>query len=96
MNVGAKHKESALLRFLTLTWLSICADVTVEGNTPSQGELDSVLSTAGLLSPTSGVVPATPRLSLSGEPTTPSGRGYQADPLTRWGSFTQEQLAAFG
>ena len=80
----------------------MCADSMVEGSVaqsptgPAQGKLGSALSTAGLLLPTSSIVPATPRLSLSGEASTPGSRGYLADPVTRWGSFTQEQLAAFG
>lgn len=94
MTIGAKHREYELL---CNTWLSMCAGLmVVEGRVPSQGELESVLSTAGLLLPTLSVVPATPRLSLSGEAATPGSRGYLADPVTRWGSFTQEQLAAFG
>lgn len=75
---------------------SMVESSTAQG--PSQAELESVVSTAGLLSPTSSIVPATPRLSLSqsGDITSPGSRGYLADGVTRWGSFTQEQLAAFG
>lgn len=79
----------------------MCAGSVAEGSTaqgPPQADLESVVSTAGLLSPTSGMVPATPRMSLSqsGDITSPGSRGYLADGVTRWGSFTQEQLAAFG
>ncbi|DBA91536.1 TPA: hypothetical protein ACH3X1_003159 [Trebouxia sp. C0004] len=57
-------------------------------------------STAGLLSPTSSTsfapaTPATHRLSTT-QGSEPDNRGNLADGLTRWGSFTQEQLAAFG
>ena len=61
-------------------------------------EADTARSTAGLLSPDSSAVvgtPATPHLSVS-QASEPGNRGYLADGITRWGSFTQEQLAAFG
>ena len=54
---------------------------------------------ANLLSPTAStsfpMSPPTPRISVS-QASDPGSRGYLADGVTRWGSFTQEQLAAFG
>ena len=76
---------------------SICAGFMAADGAQSQPqvELESMQSTAGLLYPTSSTIPGTPRQSMSVEPAAPS-RGYLADGVTRWGSFTQEQLAAFG
>ena len=52
-----------------------------------------------MLSPTaSNSFPMTPNsahISMS-QASDPGSRGYLADGVTRWGSFTQEQLAAFG
>lgn len=76
------------------------AGVTVEETVGTPAEPDTARSTAGLLSHTSSTsfapaTPATPR-SATKQGSEPGNRGYLADGVTRWGSFTQEQLAAFG
>ena len=74
----------------------LAAAQTVE----TSAEPDTARSTAGLLSPTSSTsfAPDSPTTlrQPSHQGTEPGNRGYLADGLTRWGSFTQEQLAAFG
>lgn len=74
----------------------VCCATGLTVEVPS--EPDTARSTAGLLSPDSSAMvgtPATPHLSVS-QASEPGNRGYLADGITRWGSFTQEQLAAFG
>jgi len=81
-------------------WCCCTTGLTGEEAVGTPAEPNTARSTAGLLSPTSSTsfapdTPATPRLSTN-QGSEPGNRGYLADGLTRWGSFTQEQLAAFG
>ena len=81
-------------------WCCCATGVTGGQTVETLAEPDTARSTAGLLSPTNSTsfapdTPATPRLP-SNQGYEPGNRGNLADGLTRWGSFTQEQLAAFG
>ncbi len=81
-------------------WCCCTPGLTGGQRVETPAEPDTARSTAGLLSPTSSTsfapdTPATPH-QFSNQGSEPGNRGYLADGLTRWGSFTQEQLAVFG